>query len=112
MHLQNHAEDWPVTSLQLGDSTYSQAELLDILKTPPRGDATVTLAHQLIAAKLNIAQGADETAVASTIIEADNWLIDNPLGSRPKNPARSEGITYANTLDDYNNGLIGPGHCP
>ena len=36
------------------------------------------------------------------------WLPP-PIGSDslPTNPA----VAYANTLDDFNNGLIGPGHC-
>jgi hypothetical protein len=107
----NHLESWPVSELTLGDISYSQSDLLDILNTPPRGDATYILGHQLIGAKLNIANGADNSAVADTIIDADNWLIDNPLGSNPKKYERAKGISYANTLDNYNNGVIGPGHC-
>ncbi len=61
----NHPDDWPVTSLTLGGQIYSQAQMLDIFNTPPRGDATYILAHQLIPAKLNVAQGADNAAVSS-----------------------------------------------
>jgi hypothetical protein len=107
----NHPQAWPVASLTLGNTNYSQAELLTIFNTPPRGDATYILAHHLIAAKLNLAAGADTSAVASTIADADNWLAQNPLGSDPNNPARSTGIAYSDTLDDYTNGVIGPGKC-
>src|SRR5262249_46034847 len=55
----NHSDTWPVTSLTLGSQTYTQAELLALYDTPPRGDASVILAHQLIAAKLNIANGSN-----------------------------------------------------
>jgi hypothetical protein len=60
---------------------------------------------------LNILNGADNSVVADTIIAADVWLVENPLGSDPSNPARLIGIALANILDQYNNGVIGPGHC-
>ena len=107
----NHPDAWPVTLLTLGGVTYSQSQLLDILNTEPKGDATYILAHQLVAAKLNVAQGADDSAVASTIADADNWLSAHELGSKPSGSERSAGIEYSETLDAYNNGLIGPGHC-
>jgi hypothetical protein len=53
----NHPVAWPVSSLTLGSQRYTQVELLTILDTPVRGDASLILAHQLIAAKLNIAGG-------------------------------------------------------
>ena len=95
----------------MGDVTYTKLQALNILKTPPQGDATYILAHQLIAAKLNIFNSADDSAVADTIIAADTWLVENPLGTDPSNPARLVGIALADILDDYNNGVIGPGHC-
>jgi hypothetical protein len=106
-----HADDWPVDQIVIGSVTYTQAQALEILETPPRGDATYILAHQLIAAKLNILNGADPSDVATTIADADDWLIEHPLGSDPSNPDRAEGIALAGVLDEYNNGLIGPGHC-
>jgi hypothetical protein len=48
---------------------------------------------------------------ALTITEADAWLKAHPLGSDPKGADREAGIALAATLDDYNNGVIGPGHC-
>lgn len=33
----NHGEAWPVEELILGDTTYTKAQLLAILRTPPRG---------------------------------------------------------------------------
>ncbi len=107
----NHPEVWPVDHITIGGVTYAKGEALKILETPPRGDATYILAHQLIGAKLNILNGADPSDVAATIADADNWLIEHPLGSDPSNPGRAQGIALAGALDDYNNGLIGPGHC-
>src|SRR5262249_39117711 len=67
----NHPGAWPVISLTLGSQTYTQAELLALFDTPPRGDASVILAHQLIAAKLNIANGSNPAPISSTIADAD-----------------------------------------
>ncbi|HEU0032639.1 MAG TPA: DUF4215 domain-containing protein [Kofleriaceae bacterium] len=64
----NHEEAWPVTSLTLGTVTYTQAELLAILQTPVKGNGLISLAHQLIAAKLNVAAGAE---VDASIAAAD-----------------------------------------
>ena len=71
----NHEERWPVEGLTLGDRLYTQSELLDILRTPVRGDASVNFAHQLIAAKLNAANGAAApNHVADAIDDADALL--------------------------------------
>jgi hypothetical protein len=107
----NHGDVWPVEELILGGVTYTKAELLVILRTPPRGDATYVLIHQLIAASLNVAAGSDPTEIADTLVEADAWLAANPLGSDPGRPERDIGLALAALLDDYNNGETGPGHC-
>ena len=108
----NHEDEWPVVGLTLGTVFYTKAELLAILNQPAQGNKLVILAHQLIAAKLNIQNGADPSAASATIAAADALignLVVPPIGSDdlPANPTTG----YANTLDDYNNGLIGPGHC-
>ncbi len=68
---------------------------------------------QLLATKLNIANGANDEAVADAIIEADaflashNWTHWWCLSRTEKRVVRR----LKNLFDDYNNGLIGPGHC-
>jgi hypothetical protein len=37
-------------------------------------DASLVLAHQLVAAKLNIANGSDPTIIATTVAAADRLL--------------------------------------
>ena len=54
-----------MTRLTLGTVTYSQAQLLAIFNTPVRGNGLISLAHQLIAAKLNILAGANGGALSS-----------------------------------------------
>jgi hypothetical protein len=108
----NHEENWPVSSLTLGSVVYTKAQLLDILNEPAQGNGLLILAHQLIAAKLNIAYGADPSAAASTIAAADaqiGALVIPPVGSGFLAPNTVN--AKAKTLDDYNNGIIGPGHC-
>ena len=107
----SHEEAWPVEELILGGVTYTKAQAIAILGTPPRGDATYILIHQLIAAKLNVANGADPTVIATAIGPADAWLASHPLGSNPQGADRETGITLAGLLDAYNNGLTGPGPC-
>jgi hypothetical protein len=108
----NHPNAWPVTSLTLGSVVYSKAQLLAILDESVQGNGLVSLAHQLIAAKLNIAQGADPSAASAAIASADAMigsLVIPPIGSGYLAPSQTSSTTQ--TLDDYNNGIIGPGHC-
>lgn len=115
----NHAWDWSSVSLDLGGVTYSHAQALAILQSPSNGDASLILAHQLIAAKLNIlVNGASSGSVSATVAAADAWLAANadadgtlPFGVSPASPAGSQATPLANVLDQFNNGLIGPGHC-
>jgi hypothetical protein len=107
----NHPSAWPVDELVLGGTTYSKAEALTILDTPPRGDATYILIDQLIAATLSVANGADPSALGSTLADANAWLQAHPLGSKPTGDDRNTGVALAAVLDSYNNGVTGPGHC-
>ena len=108
-----HPNAWPVSSLTLGTQSYTQAQLLAIFNTPVEGNGLISLAHQLIAAKLNIANGANATTVAATITAADaliDGLVIPPIGSAFLPTSATSALT--STLDDYNNGLLGPAHCP
>lgn len=108
----NHPEAWPVDSLTLGTVTYTKSQLLMILGRPARGNGLIILAHQLIPTLLNIAMGADPADVNSTI-DAAQLLIGSrvvpPIGTGYLDPSSTSSL--AQTLDDYNNGIIGPGHC-
>ena len=110
----NHPDTWPVGSLTLGSQSYTKTELLTILKTATRGDASLILADQLIAAKLNIANGSGEPApVASTITHADSLLSGFsgklPYNVKSSSPNGQAMVTDATTLDNYNNGLLTSG---
>jgi hypothetical protein len=107
----NHPEAWPQDQIEIGGVVYLDAEAIAVLETPPQGDATYVLAHQLIAATVNVLAGADEEAVEGTIQQANAWLEAQPLGSDPSNPERGQGVEFADALTDYNEGRTGPGPC-
>lgn len=111
-----HPGAWPVTSLTLGGKTYTRSELLTILRTPIRGDASLILAHQLIAARLNLANGSSPTPVSTTIADADRLLgsLAGKLPYRVK-PSSSIGqrmVNDAAVLDGFNNGESTPDCTP
>lgn len=68
---------------------------------------------QLLGAKLNIAAGASNGAVSSVISAADTFLATHNYldwASLSKTNQKLV-LNWQSTLDNYNNGLIGPGHC-
>jgi hypothetical protein len=83
-----------------------------ILDNPAQGNGLVILAHQVIAAKLNIANGADPSAAQQAIADADAMiatLVIPPIGDGYLLPGQTGNITE--TLTEYKEGTIGPGHC-
>jgi hypothetical protein len=93
--------------------TYSAAELVDILGASVNGNGLISLAHQLIAAKLNVENGASDAAVASDIVAADaliGGLKVPPTGTGSLEPKVTGSLNDA--LTNYNEGVTGPGHCP
>lgn len=73
----------------------------------------VKLKAQLLAAKLNIASGASSAAVSATIATADAFLATNAASSWSSlpNQTKAQVNSWMTALDNYNNGLVGPGHC-
>ncbi|HUI25676.1 MAG TPA: hypothetical protein VL403_06280 [Candidatus Kryptonia bacterium] len=100
-----------MSSITIGGVSYSKTQAIAILSTSTWGDVTYLLADELIAAKLNIANGASGSTIAATIMSADGWLIAHPLGSNLSDSARQQGLTLWGTLDDYNDGRLGPARC-
>jgi hypothetical protein len=68
---------------------------------------------QLLGAKVSIATGADSSAVASTIGAADAFLATHNSADWASltKTQKTQVLGWATTLDNYNNGLTGPGHC-
>jgi hypothetical protein len=80
--------------------------------TPKGGNAYYLLAHQYMAAKLNIASPADSPAsVDAAITWAETFFAGRDPDAKLSKALRAEAIGYAGTLASYNEGDIGPGHC-
>ena len=83
--------------------------------TPPKGNAYYILSHAYGAAILNEYNGADTSAVADHLDTAalllDTYDGDPATMDNIKGRVRNIFVSLAETLDDYNNGLTGPGHC-
>jgi hypothetical protein len=93
-----------VSQLQLGNVTYNQQQLLSILEQPIRGNGLVQLAREEIAAKLNIASGADAGCVQPTLAAADALignLVIPPVGGGFLRPS-----SYERILEQYNEGSL------
>ena len=88
----------------------------DILGQKTYGDPSngiTKLYAQMLGAKLNIAAGASGGAIAATITAADaflathNYLDWNSLSKSEKKAV----LNWQGKFGNYNEGLIGPGHC-
>jgi hypothetical protein len=92
----------------------SGVDNLTIMRMPPKGgNAYEILAHQYIAALLNLNGAAAGVAeVDEALAGATDYFTNEVAGiPNPEEPTRSQLIAWAATLDDYNRGVIGPGHC-
>ncbi len=97
-----HPNDWPVTSLTLGNVLYTETQLLAILNSPVVGNGLISLARQVIAAKLSIDAGSDPTPIAGVIPAADALignLVVPPIGGGFLDPSVTGVLTSA--LDDW-----------
>ncbi len=112
----NNSNMWPepikTQGLTLGMKSYTPAEMQSIFGTSVNGNGLIALAHQLMAAKLNIANDASPKPIASAIADADRLIKDHvvpPVG----NGFLGTSVTSAlvQQLDDFNNGRSGPRHC-
>jgi len=108
----NHPGMWPTGSNPEAPFFNSNQTWLQVLKTPPKGNVYYILAHQYIAAQLNILNGASSTDEVDDAIKWAEVFFNTytPTSSIPRD-LRNQATFYANLLDQYNNGIIGPGHC-
>jgi hypothetical protein len=106
------------STLPLGEDTpffTSGSTWFDIFWMPPSkgNNAYLQLAHQYMAAKLNILKGASAPSIVLSAIdwaEKEFFPGKTPSMSLSKTEA-NQARYYASILASYNEGLIGPGHC-
>jgi len=82
----------------------------NVLQTEPNGNAWYVLAHQWIAASLNGANGASSPEVIQDALAQSQALLSGNCAFIPLN-LRTTATNLSGLLDEYNNGVIGPGHC-
>lgn len=92
---------WPQPNTVVCTQTW-----LEILQTPAQELAWYTLAHQWIAASLNVAAGSDPPEDAA-LSQAEALLSDCVVVASEHDLA----LTLAAALADFNSGEVGPGSC-
>lgn len=101
----NHPEAWPTNTVTIGNQTFTKNEAIAILKAAVKGDKTLSMSKQLIAAKLNVIDGNDSSCIDATIDAADQWMIAHGgVGSGQRQ--WDNGDLLHDDLDSYNNGLL------
>lgn len=81
----------------------------ELFQISPRGSAYIQLAHQYMAAMLNLAAGAPEPLdVSSSLSGITAWLSSNTPDSYS---GGKQAKSWASMLDNYNNGYDGVPHC-
>ena len=103
----NHQEAWPVEEITVGGITYSRQEAGKLVSNGR--DKTKTMFRSLVAAKLNVAMGNDDSCIAETILAADQWMATNgPVNSDVKANAEAwdEGKNLHQDLEQYNSGEL------
>jgi len=103
----NHLDAWPVSEIMIGGATFASADAVYLMMMKPRGDKSLNMFAALVSAKLN-ALGNPSSCVADCLVEADNWMMSNPVGSGVSADSMEwKGIEDCyKRLDDYNNGLL------
>ncbi len=108
-----HPEAWPVSSLRLGSIIYSKTQLLAIWNTPAAGNGLISLAHQLMAAKLNIIAGAIPPSIITGAISTADALIGTrivpPIGTGFLSPGTTSHLT--DDLEEFNTEESGDIQC-
>lgn len=114
----NNTNSWPLTAtpMLLGTISYNKSQLIIILNTPVgngnKADASLILAHKLIAAKLNIAGGVvASTEILDSIASADALIGANiiPMKIKPNTTLGQRMVAIALLLDNFNNGMFTSG---
>jgi hypothetical protein len=107
-----HPDAWPAGYSPSATFFLSGKTWLDVLWTAPGGDAYYILAHQYIAAVLNVANGATPPAEVSTVINAaTTWFETNGPGVSPSSDVGQMLIGWAEVLADFNEGMMDVPHC-
>jgi hypothetical protein len=110
-----YSDGWQAIGAAEEDTPFfnSGATWYNVFWTAPRGNAFYILAHQYMAAKLNVLNGTSSTLDVDAALSGAEALFGGlAAGSTTLTSSqRTDALAWASTLDSYNNGVIGPGHC-
>jgi hypothetical protein len=101
---------WPSPFDPEADFYSSTLSWLAILNEPVKGRAYVQLAHQYVAAMLNVGGvvASAPSAVSTALLWAEDYFSDHDIDSAE---SRDQARTFAGILDDFNSGFLGVPHC-
>jgi hypothetical protein len=98
----------------IGEDTlffHSGKTWITLFKTPPKGgNAYIQLAHQYMAARLNVEAGASTPANVATALATATAMF-NAAGSSFTSAQTTKARQLAGIIGSYNEGALGPGHC-
>jgi len=106
----DHLDYWP-DHFVMGNLEYYREEAVKIYQMTSV-DVSIRLFIQFNTAYLNILYGADPTAIKYTLDEASSWLDYQTIGDSMPGPIGQRGLELTKLLEDFNNGISGPGECP
>ncbi len=97
-------------------SVISTTVAVDILKQNVYGDPSngiTKLYAQLLAAKLNASHGASIGAISTEFANSDAFLATHDYNDwNSLSPTEQANVlSWHDTIDQFNNGIVGPGHC-
>jgi hypothetical protein len=101
------------------DGTSTGLSYIQMLRAEPRGgSAYVILAHQFIAAELNVEAGAEAPPLVrmalskgAGLLADDGYEARRDIPKSKKSCDREVALGLAVILDLFNKGVVGPGHC-
>ncbi|RAL22862.1 hypothetical protein DL240_08190 [Lujinxingia litoralis] len=103
----NQYYPWPIDE----DMVLCGETWLEILNTPPEGDAWYILAVQYIAARLNAADGVEVPIAISLALDQVATLLGGCPVLTPGQPGRDVALGLATLLEAFNEGQMGPESC-
>jgi hypothetical protein len=111
----NHPEAWPVEEITIGGIPYAKSDAIYFMNKSVNGDKTYTMFPALVAAKLNVLVGSDDSCVADIIAAADEWMAIHPVGSDVAAGGEDSSWRFNDAryieLDKYNNGELCVPNC-
>jgi hypothetical protein len=107
-----YTDAWGIDGFEFDNRSYSKEQAMAILNLEDPNLVTTRLLQQYFIAFLNTSNGADPSGIDRTLEQVKEWLIQHPPEAGLTQAESLEGETFAGALQDYNDGVTGPGSCP